>query len=280
MHRIIVGLLCLVFAAAHAAGPQDVERRIVLSTLVNGSIDVDSRTGKVTGYVLDKPDLLPVAVIELAAKQIPQWKFDPAPSPDGPAVVRSLMSVRFIAKPVDANNFAVRISGASFYLGDADDYPKGKVLKAPKFPAGAGMRGAAGTVYLLVKIERDGRVGDVAAEQTNLRVISDDEGMAIWRGMFEKMALKAARVWEFDVPAKAPPAGAPYWVIRVPVEFVKYRGTPWSYGQWEAYVPGPRYKNPAWTRGDDAPNGGPDALPSSGVYSAATSLRLQTPLDS
>lgn len=267
-------LLCMVSGAIHAGGTQDVIRQVELSTLAIGSIDVDAN-GSVVAYSLDDQDKLPVAVVEMAAKHVPHWKFDKAAPNQANGLTRSHMSIRFVARQVDENNYAVRIASAGFFWDGSDAAPVGREQKPPRYPRVAAMKGATGTVYVLAKVGPDGRVSDAAAEQINLKVITDEAGMTIWRAMFEKASLEAARNWRF--PPNDAEAGAPYWVARVPVDFLMRGQTLPAYGQWDAYVPGPRRK-PDWASDEDVPSGGPDALPSGRSYSSSKQLRLLSPL--
>ncbi|MBF6023040.1 energy transducer TonB [Lysobacter niastensis] len=270
-------MLLFASALAGAVEPEVVERHAELSMLVTGSIDVDA-DGRVKGYVLDKPDKLPLAVTELAARKIPEWTFK---RPDGtsPGPLRSMMSLRFLARKVDASNYVVRIAGTSFFRHAPDEYPMSKGLKPPRYPRVAAMGGVTGIVYVVARIDRKGRVEDVIAEQVNLRVITHEAGMNEWRVMFAKVALEAAEDWRFIPPAKGPHAGDPYWSVRVPVEFmIRGKTVRPQYGEWEGYVAGPRQVAP-WSRDAGKQAASVDALPAGGIYPADPELVLLNPPD-
>lgn len=260
---------------AVAVEPEVVERHAELSMLVTGSIEVDS-AGNVRTYSLDKTEKLPAAVTEWAARKIPDWKFQ-TPAGAGGAPVRNVMNLRFAARRLDADRYALRVASAGFYRENREDYITARKLKPPRYPQLAGMGGITGIVYVVAKVGRDGRVEDVVAEQVNLRVISSEAGMNEWRAMFARVALDAARDWTFTPPRQGPRVGDPFWSVRVPVEFVVAGKTVQpGYGEWAGYVPGPRQRAPWSHGGEDA---GADAVPAGGIYPADPELELLTPLD-
>ena len=79
--------------------------------------------------------------------------------------------------------------------------------------------------------------------------------------------------WQFVPPEKGEYVDAPYWSVRVPVDFViPGRGDPAKPG-WHAYVPGPRQSIP-WVKDDDA--SGADAVTAGGMYPLGAGPRLLT----
>src|SRR5690606_26005401 len=64
-----------------------------------------------------------------------------------------------------------------------------------------------------------------------------------------------------------------HWTVRVPVEFRLYDDKPAAYGQWEAYLPGPR-TTAAWAQDDVSP----DAIAAGGLQPVGGGLKLLTPL--
>ena len=132
-----------------------------------------------------------------------------------------------------------------------------------------------------MRVERDGTVGDLAAEQVNLRIIGSEMQMGIYRKQFADAAMKAARAWTFTPPAAGGQADQPYWVVRVPVDFLfgNEGAPPPDYGTWALYVPGPRTR-PNWAADEDRPGFAPDAL-AAGVHLAGgnNAPKLLTPLD-
>lgn len=188
------------------------------------------------------------------------------------------MSVRLVGKSAGKDQMTVSIRGAEF--GDYQARPEaeritGRKMTPPSYPESAAQVGAQGTVYLLVRIAPDGSVSDVATEQVNLRIIASEPQMNLFRNQFARTATVAARRWTFKPPSQGEDARQTQWVVRVPVDFTF--GEKRKYGQWEAYVPGPRERI-AWAQQDD-PAFSPDALPDGGIYLAGSKgPKLLTPL--
>jgi hypothetical protein len=102
------------------------------------------------------------------------------------------------------------------------------------------------------------------------------------REIFAKSALAAARKWTFRPPTEGEDVSAPYWQVRVPVDYSlrdqPNEGSESSYGRWISYVPGPRERAP-WDTGKDASGFSPDTLPAGGVYMVdSNGPHLLTPL--
>ena len=134
-------------------------------------------------------------------------------------------------------------------------------------------------VYLIVRIAGDGSVVDVVAEQVNLRLIASEMEMKNWRTVLSKSAKVAAKQWRFTLPTKGDSANQPYWTARVPVDFRFSDSKPAGYGEWEAYVPGPKQDVP-WNEWHDSPGFSPDTMVAGEVQQVGSegALRLRTPL--
>jgi hypothetical protein len=205
------------------------------------------------------------------------------------------MSVRLVAKKADDDNYLVAIRGAAFgpesdkssraarvqealKATRASQHEQATVCKTkltpPEYPQVAARSGAAGNVYLLVKAGADGKVQDVIAEQVNLKVVANENGMERWRRTFAQAAILQARKWCIELPRDEATPDA-FHVVRVPVIFHLDALTP--YGQWEAYVPGPRQANP-WQEEDEGKGFSPDTLAAGRAYIAGTGLKLLTEL--
>lgn len=136
-----------------------------------------------------------------------------------------------------------------------------------------------GTVYLVLRIGRSGRVEEVLAEQVNLGVVARSEAeMARWRDMFVEASVPTAKRWKFAPPTTGPHVNDPFWSVRVPIAYLLPGQKRPEYGQWEAYVPGPRQRIP-WDAPSEDNASGPDALAAGGVYQVGAGRRLLTPLD-
>ncbi len=276
-----VGLL-LVAVVAIAGGRGAVRKQIESSMLVTGTIDVD-RQGGLASYAIDQPEKIPEGIRDFLGRNIAQWKFDVGNTGNGlpaNAVIRNTMSLRIVAKKQDNGDFEVRLAAVDFRPTDVSEGAEVRAAEMvpPRFPDAAAKARASGTVYLLVKVGRDGRVEDVFAEQTNLRVLTSEPQMRALRNQFEKASLAAARRWTFTPPQVGDLVDDDSWVLRVPVDYAMGTGKP-AYGEWTSYVPGPRQPNP-WQ--DDRADQGfsPDALAATGGIYMATGngLKLVTPL--
>ncbi|MBF6023041.1 energy transducer TonB [Lysobacter niastensis] len=221
---------------------------------------------------------MPVAANTMLGKAVKGWKFEPVVI-DGKTVrARTKMSVRIVAKPIDENRAEVRIASANFGEGgNPGEFITSKELAPPKYPEMAAMNGVKGTVYLVVRIGRDGTVEDVIAEQVNLKVVDHESGMTRWRNMLAKTAISTARRWTFNPPTVGEEVGKAFWLARVPVDFLLHDEKLTPYGQWEAYIPGPRASTP-WLGAMDAALGA-DAVAGGGMHPIGSGPKLLTPLD-
>ena len=145
----------------------------------------------------------------------------------------------------------------------------------PRYPDEAARSGVAGTVYLLVRVGRDGKVEDVVAEQTNLKVVAKERDMNAFRGMLERASVAAARRWMFAPPKAGPGANEDHWVVRVPVDYrLRHRET-------EVRHLGILYPRSARHRALGRPRqmlAGADAMSDGALYQLGTGLQLLTPL--
>jgi len=276
----------LLASSAVLAAPASVRRQVEASVLVTGSIQVDGE-GKVTGFALDQKEKLPEGVVGLLDKAVPTWKFAPVLVAGRPAHVTTQMSVRLVAKQIEGDNFSVAVRSASF--GDlAERNPKmvksgrkskdktagscAASLRPPRYPSSAAIANIAANVYLLIKTDRDGRVLEAMAEQVNLKFTDDESSMARWRKEFADASLAQARRWCIPPSGEDLMDADPYFVVRVPVMF-QFESV--RYGQWEAYVPGPRTPNP-WDDEDEGVAFSPDTLLPGRAYVAGSGLKLLT----
>ncbi|MXV06468.1 protein tonB [Xanthomonas sp. LMG 9002] len=280
----MVSLLLLAFAAvaADGVGPGAVRKQIESSMLVSGTIDIEP-SGKVSALALDQQERLPKGVVGFVRSTVMQWTFAPGLRDGKPVPARTPMTLRLIAKRLQGDDYQVEIRGADFSHYDPSDRSvvTSIQMKPPAYPQAAYSVGAAGSAYLVLKVGRDGRVADAAVEQVNLRVVASEQQMQQLRDVLGKSALGAARKWTFRPPSEGKDVDAPYWTVRVPVNYAlsdTRRDASSSYGRWTSYVPGPRQRAP-WITSQDAAGFSPDLLPAGGVYMAdGTGPRLLTPL--
>lgn len=276
MKRLLLSLAGLLLcSAALAAGPAAVRKRVEASMLVTGTIEV-APDGTVQGYTLDRAKDLPPVATDIIGKNIPHWTFQPVLLAGKPVAAKAKMSLRLVAKPIGNGDYTVSVSGA--YFGERNTSLKRDMSERPRYPQAALHARVAGTVYLLLRLDRAGKVQDALAEQVNLTAIDSDNGLDHWRQVFATSSLDAARHWTF-APAQASDQ-ATFRIVRVPVVYhleAWGQTPPDTYGQWQGYVPGPIEPAP-WFDADKMLSGGADALPGDGVYDKP-SLSLLTPLD-
>jgi len=281
MKRFLMGLLCLLLsAAALAAGPSEVSKRVQASMLLTGKIVV-APDGSVRSYAIDQPEKLPPAVNGLIANSVPRWKFEPTLLDGKPVAAEAKMSFRVVVKPVGTGNFSIGISGAEFGQGNPGESISFKDRVKPVYPPEAAHARISGTVYLLLRVGRHGQVADAVAEQVNMTVLGSDAELERWRQLLAKSALRAARQWTFNPPTSGKGVDAEYWLARVPVNFSMridgmLQGK--SYGQWQAYVPGPRQPVP-WFDDKQMASTSADALPDGDIQQVDQGLRLTSPLN-
>ena len=278
--RLFILFVLLVSSAAiHAdTGRAAVRKQVESSLSVTGSIDI-SPAGEVVAHTLDQPEKLPKGIVDMVARIAPQWKFEPVPL-QGNAVSRSSMSLLFVAKKQEDGQLTVELRSTSFN----NPSPEGratldkKTFRSPEYPFTAlGGSGVSGVVYLAVRYDREGRILDIDAEQVNMRVIGSEAQMTQWRKALTKSCLAASKHWKIVVPAGDIPQGQDFTVGRIPVSFSMENMRETRYGQWEAYIPGPRANLP-WLDNTSLAGSAPDALAPGAFYGAEDQRRLLTPL--
>jgi hypothetical protein len=287
-YRMLLGW-CAVLGAIGVASAADsshmtakaIQQTAEASMVVTGTVEV-SPDGSLQGYMLDQPEKLPPAVVSVVDQTMKQWRFTLSGSTN--EVVKSSVSMRVVAKPNAQGNFEVRIEGASFGNpvktdGTEVTYAPG-FHRPPAYPSAAIQARVSGTVFLDVRVGRNGLVEDVVAEQVNLDQYGDSHDMERFRNVLADASIKAVRAWAFTIPTHGPHVDAPYWVVRVPVNYSLHQiGTPDKprlYGQWEGYIPGPR-QTPSWLSKSLA-NEAPDAVADDALRSSNDGLKLATPL--
>lgn len=273
-----LGLALLVAGLAVAATPKQVRQQTEASMLLTGSIEIEA-DGTVRGYGIDHKDKVPDYVLANIDKWVPTWRFSPV-LVDGKATpARAKMSLRMAAEPTGDDKFAIYIAGANF--GDdsesgSTDSVASRKLKPPVFPRDVINMGGKGTVYLVLKVGRQGTVEDVAVEQVNLTVYSSEQEMKRIRRRLAAASVQRAWEWTFSAPSTGVLAGEEFWSVRVPVDFAYVGDRSVAYGQWEGYLPGPHTRAP-WLA-DEAADKNSDALVSGAVHMVGTGPRLLTPL--
>lgn len=284
MGRWLAFACLLGIACTAGAGIKEVRQQVEASMLVTGAIIIEPE-GAVEKLDIDQRDKLPEAVIGLVEKAAAGWKFEPILVDGVARRGKARMSLRVVANKLPNGDFQVALRGSHF--GDEaispeerqqrNDSVRSIKLQPPAYPGGAARLGAQGTVYLVVKVGRDGTVADVITEQVNLGFVGDERLMQQARDAFSEASLVAARKWTFQPPTEGAAVDAPFWLVRVPVDYKMPGKKAPGYGRWEVYVPGPRQSAP-WMQSERGEGGSPDAMVAGGVYEIGKGRRLLTPL--
>ena len=155
MKAWIAAALCTLSACVAWAGTSDIRKTAEATMLVTGTIDV-APDGGVYRYTLDRPEKIPAPVADLIKNSVPGWKFQFAERVN--AIQHATMRLRIVAKPIDDQHDVLRISGASF--GDTDatatDHVTYKDRYPPRYPQEAIQSRVDGTVFLLMRVNRQG----------------------------------------------------------------------------------------------------------------------------
>jgi hypothetical protein len=275
---LVVWLLPL---AAVAAIPRAEILRQVESSMLKKGPNETNADGSVNTLIIDQPDKFPAGLVDFVQKQVLAWKFEPVLVDGKARRARSPMSVRVVAREVGEDKYSNAIRNASF---EGEPPGEGEALSSkwmgpPRYPGLVARSGASGTVYVVVKTDKQGRVADAIVEQVNLRTIGTDREMEAWRKALADAALEAARKWTFTPPVRGELADDESWSARVPCDFKMDDRSDFVYGKWDQYIPGPRQSIP-WSD-EDRPGFSPDSLAAGGVYMLGQSKgpKLLTALD-
>lgn len=278
MKRLLLGIGCLLLTGMALAADRPAREQAEASMLVDGMLGVTPE-GTVLAYSLDRQEKLPPEVVQIIAKTVPRWTFDPVRVDGKPVAAKSRMHLRVVASPNGEGGYQIAVRSA--YFGERSTSIKLRRQRAiPRYPAAAIHHRIEGAVYLWLRLDRKGRVAGAAVQQVNLGAVGRPGVLKEYREVFAQSALKAAPTWSYTAAAPTDPE---YRLVRVPVVYsmtTARGGTPPNdYGQWKAYVPGPTKPIP-WSNHDDDKllTQGGDALPGEGIYGPST-LSLRTPLD-
>jgi hypothetical protein len=277
MRMAWMGLLCLMATGvAWGADSSAAQQQIEASLDVSGSLAVDDK-GNVTSHTIDHPEKLSPGVVGLIGKTIPTLHFKPVLRDGQPHAVEANMYLVLVANHVDAQNVSIRIRSARFTESEPPSSGRVRIRKRGEvqFPSEAMREGLGGTVYVAVRIGRNGRVMDAQAQQVNLRKVGSEEAMHHWRDVLSKPTLAAIRKFTFRIPSTGPEADHAEFSGILPVIFNIGQGQP-RYGQWNSYVPGPRESITWYDDKEDTRSS--EAVPPGTFAQAGTALTLLTPL--
>lgn len=278
MRRIALACVAwLMVGLAHAAGEPAVRRQVQGSMLVTGTIAIDA-TGAVTAYTLDQPDKLPVPVVQLLQQSVPTFRFSPALHDAHPVAVQAKMSLQMLIERADPEHFHLHLGSTRFVESDTPVTDSPSVAQSVRmaYPYEAAQAQVGGTVYVVVRFDRSGRVLDADVQQVNLHFVDSGPRMAHWREVFAKPALTAVRRFRFYPPTTGEHAGDATFTGVLPVMFRMDGEAKPHYGQWDMYVPGPR-QDIAWLHEDGRDASQDEAVPAGEFALRHESLRLLAP---
>lgn len=257
--------------------------QVEASMLVTGTVHI-APNGNVTSYSLDKAAKLPDGVKKVVAKTVPSWTFKPILVEGKRMAGVSRMYLRLVAKPLSDDKYAVSIRGARFGKpGSRHGVAYGNEHRPhPNYPMVARRDYMGGSVFLVARVNRQGKVAKVAVEQVNLDRFSTPTEMKRCRQAFTRASERAVKDWTFRPPTKGPKVAADHWDVRIPIafrlaRFGTHRARASTYGKWQVYAPGPHTKV-AWLDDDQGPAGSADAMPNGALATVGQSRHLLTPL--
>ena len=246
------------------------------SMQVTGTLSIDA-AGAVSSYALDQSAKLPAQVTELLARTLPTLRFERTASGAGSGPVQARMTLQVVATQADAEHMTISLHHARFVEAEPPMTERIAVdhRVALQYPHRALDIGVTATVYVAVRIDRNGRVIDAQARQVNLGGSDSEAHMRQWREMFAKPTLAAVRHFTFTVPRTGPYANDAEFSGILTVDYVINGAVP-GYGQWSVYVPGPKAEIAWLDRGDVADDS--EAVPDGEFAQSGTGLKLLTPI--
>lgn len=267
---LFVGLIA---TTSHATDSYFVNQRKEASMLVTGMVKIDPN-GSVRDYTLDHPEKLSQPVKDIVKQNVERWKFQFASTPATTASEK--MSLRLVARMLDDQHASISLVGTSFEDAEvpADEDIGYRDRARVEYPQDALREHAWGTVYVLVRVGRDGSVQEASAEQVNLGSFAAAADMARYRKYLVDAAIKGVKKATFTVPSKGKLAEQPYWLVRFPVSFLpagQLAGD--DYGTWSVYVPGPRMSVP-WLEHPELASDSPDTVPDGVLHTLGGQPRL------
>lgn len=269
---------CLAVQQARAQSLQAQRARAEATMLVKGDLVV-APTGRVRSYAIDHGDALPEAVRRVIADNVPRWQFKPVLVDGQPVAAKAQMSLRVLAQHVPGARDRYVLKIGSTYFGDGSGgtgiTPAGQ--RAPEYPQEAVEGRVGGTVYLVIRVGRDGSVEKLAAEQVNLDVVGREGELERYRDVLARTCLRTAKGWSFKLSPKDLESGQQSWIVRVPVNFRLHRMGDFTspFNHWNVSVPGPRALV-RWLGVGELASGGVDALPPGQIAPGRQSLTLET----
>jgi len=268
--------LAMAMAAASMQAVAIKQAPIEASMQVTGTLSIDA-AGAVSGFTLDEREKLPAQVTALLERTLPALRFERTPNGDGSRPVQAKMTLQVLATQADAEHMTISLHHARFVEAEPPVTERISVEhRVPlHYPYEALKVEMTATVYVAVRIDRNGRVIDAQARQVNLGRPDTETRMRQLRAVFAKPTLEAVRHFTFNVPKIGPHANDADFSGVLPVQYV-INGVVPRYGQWTVYVPGPKAEI-AWLDREDAADDS-EAVRDGEFAQSGTGLKLLTPI--
>lgn len=277
MKRVLLwSFFCALTLSAHATNitAKAVRKTVEASMQVTGEITI-APDGSVKSYHIEKYEALPADVKRLLDLYVPKWSFVPIVRKGQPVTMQAKMGIQVVARPAkEGAGVEVLIRDTVFEDPNAPVTVVARKLAPPTYPMDAAGAGVSGTVYVVLRLNPDGTVAEVHAEQVNMTVVASENELRQWRDRLAKVAVNKAKRWTFEVlPGQLAKRGP--ISVRVPVDFTLSRADSVKYGKWQAYVPGP-YAPIPWDQERTASTG-VGAMTPGRLYSLDSPIKLVSP---
>lgn len=290
MRLLQAGVLALWLACTGAqAGTAPAEQgsgESVLTMRVDGELTIGTQ-GEVEAYAL-RTELTP-DIQKMLDKAIPKWAFVPIEQDGKPVRAKTPMRITLVAREIGEQKYEVKIDNVIFSPltkedREAAERAAGKAvarmnrLPFPRYPQELMLAGIEGSVLLRLRLNPDGSVADVFAEQSSLyNVKGSRRALDKARALLEKSATDAARKWTYSVE-NASAEQTQDIDVKVPVKYslkgpdeIERDGV----GVWRYEYRGPRL-DPPWKKADDMePVVGVSDLNNGEMVSGNTPFRLR-----
>lgn len=295
MRLLQAGVLALWLACAGAqAGTTPAEQgsgESVLTMRVDGELTIGTQ-GEVEAYAL-RTELTP-DLQKMLDKAIPKWTFVPIEQDGKPVRAKTPMRITLVAREIGEKKYEVKIDNVIFAPLTKEDRKAVEAAEAAKHTSGKAIvgweikvhtpiylnyssgliaSGVDGSVLLRLRVNPDGSVADVFAEQSSLyNVKGNPKVLDKARALLEKDTIAAVRKWTFSVENASPEQKKE---IRFPLSYHFSQKPERKSGIWLYEYRGPRL-DPPWKKADDMePVVGVSDLNSGEMVSGSTPFRLR-----
>lgn len=264
MRIAIIVLALLLPLAAHA----EEQPLSVFELRATGDIEIGPQ-GEVHSYKLDGGLSPPVE--KLVEQSIRQWRFEPITVNGNPVIAATRMRIVLQALPTGSDGYRLRVEDVWF----GDPSREKNDMQPPHYPRNAVRAGVGAKVMMVVKIDAEGNVERVHAEQVSLSQESRRDSVnQRWRKEFAEASARAAEQWSFDISETI--GGNPVGTsVRVPVSYTLGDNRDNVNNTWHGFVPGPLNPIP-WPTGGSVADAGATTLKDGEVRSLGSRFELET----